>query len=49
VSITPANRESMPGSRTGWVDPADIAKTILFLASAASSTITGAHIPVDHA
>lgn len=44
---TPSNRESMPGSRKNWVAPADIAKTILFLASDASSTVSGAHIPVD--
>ncbi|MFC4855570.1 SDR family NAD(P)-dependent oxidoreductase [Actinophytocola glycyrrhizae] len=49
VIDTPANRESMPGSRAGWVDPADIARTILFLASEAASTISGAHIPVDRA
>jgi NAD(P)-dependent dehydrogenase (short-subunit alcohol dehydrogenase family) len=49
VIDTPANRESMPGSRENWVDPADIAKTILFLASEGSSTISGAHIPVDRA
>lgn len=48
VIDTPTNRESMPGSRTGWVAPADIAQTILFLASEASTTITGAQIPVDH-
>lgn len=49
VIDTPANRESMPGSRAGWVDPADIARTILFLASDASSTVSGAHLPVDRA
>lgn len=49
VIDTPANRESMPGNRSNWVAPADIAKTVLFLASDASSTISGAHIPVDRA
>jgi NAD(P)-dependent dehydrogenase (short-subunit alcohol dehydrogenase family) len=50
VIDTPANRESMPGSdRADWVSPADIAKTILFLAGDDSSTISGAHIPVDRA
>ncbi len=49
VIDTPANRESMPGNRSNWVAPADSAKTILFLASDASSTISGAHIPVDRA
>lgn len=49
VIDTPANRGSMPGSRKGWVAPADIAKTILFLASKESSTISGARVPVDRA
>jgi NAD(P)-dependent dehydrogenase (short-subunit alcohol dehydrogenase family) len=50
VIDTPANRESMPGAdRADWVSPADIAKTILFLAGDESSTISGAHIPVDRA
>ncbi|HEX6356252.1 SDR family oxidoreductase [Actinophytocola sp.] len=50
VIDTPANRESMPSAdRTDWVSPADIAKTIVFLAGDESSTISGAHIPVDRA
>ena len=49
VIDTPANREAMPGDRAGWVDPADIAKTILFLASDASGTVSGARVPVDRA
>ena len=49
VIDTPTNREAMPGSRAGWVDPADIAKTILFLASDASGTVSGARVPVDRA
>ncbi|MCT2588106.1 SDR family NAD(P)-dependent oxidoreductase [Actinophytocola gossypii] len=50
VIDTPANREAMPDSdRRDWVAPADIARTILFLAGTESSTISGAHIPVDRA
>jgi NAD(P)-dependent dehydrogenase (short-subunit alcohol dehydrogenase family) len=50
VIDTPANRAAMPDSdRKDWVDPADIARTILFLAGSESSPISGAHIPVDRA
>lgn len=50
VIDTPANREAMPDSdRADWVAPADIAKTILFLAGEESSTISGARIPVHRA
>jgi NAD(P)-dependent dehydrogenase (short-subunit alcohol dehydrogenase family) len=50
VIDTPANREGMPGSdRAGWVAPADIAKTILFLAGDESGPVNGARIPVHHA
>lgn len=46
VIDTPANRESMPKSdRADWVAPADIAKTILFLADE-TTTVNGAHLPV---
>lgn len=46
---TPANRASMPdASRKDWVSPEAIARTILFLASDESSSISGAHIPVAH-
>jgi NAD(P)-dependent dehydrogenase (short-subunit alcohol dehydrogenase family) len=46
---TPANRASMPdASRKDWVSPEAIARTILFLASEESSSISGAHIPVAH-
>lgn len=46
---TPANRASMPdASRKDWVSPEAIARTILFLASDESSSISGAHIPVSH-
>lgn len=50
VIDTPANREAMPDSdRADWVAPADIARTILFLAGEESSTISGARIPVHRA
>jgi NAD(P)-dependent dehydrogenase (short-subunit alcohol dehydrogenase family) len=50
VIDTPANRKSMPGAdRAGWVAPADIAKTILFLAGDDSRTISGARVPVHRA
>lgn len=50
VIDTPSNRENMPGSdRAGWVAPADIAKTILFLAGDESGPVSGARIPVDRA
>jgi NAD(P)-dependent dehydrogenase (short-subunit alcohol dehydrogenase family) len=50
VIDTPANRRDMPDAkRDGWVAPADIAKTILFLAGEESGTISGARIPVDRA
>jgi NAD(P)-dependent dehydrogenase (short-subunit alcohol dehydrogenase family) len=50
VIDTPANRDSMPNAnRDDWVSPADIAKTILFLAGDESGTISGARIPVDRA
>ncbi len=44
---TPANRADMPGADTSdWVKPADLAEVILFLASPAGRSITGALIPV---
>lgn len=46
VIDTPANREGMPGDRSKWVDPADIAKVILFLAGDDSKPMSGATIPV---
>lgn len=50
VIDTAANRESQPDStRAGWVDPAEIARTIAFLLSEESSAITGAQIPVPGA
>lgn len=50
VIDTIANREAMPDSdRADWVAPADIARTIVFLAGDESSTISGARIPVHRA
>jgi NAD(P)-dependent dehydrogenase (short-subunit alcohol dehydrogenase family) len=50
VIDTPANRASMPdANRADWVAPADIARTILFLAGDDSRTISGARIPVHRA
>jgi NAD(P)-dependent dehydrogenase (short-subunit alcohol dehydrogenase family) len=44
---TPANRAAMPGADYHrWVAPADIAETIVFLASAANRVVRGAVIPV---
>ncbi|BCJ44812.1 short-chain dehydrogenase [Actinoplanes ianthinogenes] len=47
VIDTPGNRDAMPDAdRSRWVDPAEIAGTILFLASDAAASISGAQIPV---
>jgi len=47
VIDTPGNRASQPDADTSkWVKPAQIAQTILFLASDASSATSGAAIPV---
>ncbi|WP_250035760.1 SDR family NAD(P)-dependent oxidoreductase [Paractinoplanes maris] len=47
VIDTPANRAAMPGADTDrWVRPEQIAPTILFLASDASTPTSGAQIPV---
>jgi NAD(P)-dependent dehydrogenase (short-subunit alcohol dehydrogenase family) len=44
---TPANRADMPGDDPAkWVSPEALAAVILFLASEASSAVTGALIPV---
>jgi NAD(P)-dependent dehydrogenase (short-subunit alcohol dehydrogenase family) len=44
---TPANRADMPGADfSRWVQPADLAATLLFLASDASRAITGAELLV---
>lgn len=45
---TPANRSAMPDADTSdWVKPQAIADVILFLASAAARSISGALIPVS--
>ena len=47
VLDTPANRAAMPGAEYGkWVAPADIARLIVFLASAENQVTRGAVIPV---
>jgi NAD(P)-dependent dehydrogenase (short-subunit alcohol dehydrogenase family) len=44
---TPQNRNDMPDADfSRWVQPADIAAVILFLASRAAMAVTGASIPV---
>jgi NAD(P)-dependent dehydrogenase (short-subunit alcohol dehydrogenase family) len=44
---TPENRAAMPGADPGrWVAPADLARTILFLASDDARAIHGAAVPV---
>ena len=44
---TPANRADMPDADTsGWVQPRAIAEVILFLASPAARSISGALVPV---
>ena len=47
VIDTPDNREMMPDAdHDSWVDPADIARVVLFLASDASEVTSGAAVPV---
>ena len=47
VIDTPANREMIPGGETeSWVDPADIALTMLALVSDATAPTSGATVPV---
>lgn len=44
---TPANRAAMPDADPSpWVDPADLASVILFLASEEARAVTGALLPV---
>jgi NAD(P)-dependent dehydrogenase (short-subunit alcohol dehydrogenase family) len=44
---TPQNRVDMPNADTSrWVQPADIAEVVLFLASSQARSVTGALIPV---
>jgi NAD(P)-dependent dehydrogenase (short-subunit alcohol dehydrogenase family) len=45
---TADNRKAMPSAdRSGWTDPAAIARVIAHLLSPASSPVTGAYVPVD--
>ena len=47
VIDTPANREMMPDAdHDKWVDPADIAETVLVLCSDATAVTSGAAVPV---
>ena len=47
VIDTPMNREMMPDADHGtWVDPADIARVVLFLCSDAAGVTSGAAVPV---
>jgi NAD(P)-dependent dehydrogenase (short-subunit alcohol dehydrogenase family) len=47
VIDTPMNREMMPDAdHESWVDPSDIAETILYLCSDAASVTSGAAVPV---
>jgi len=44
---TAANRKDMPNADfTAWVQPAELARVMLFLASDAASAVTGALVPV---
>ena len=44
---TPANRADMAGADfSTWVQPAELASVMLFLASDAASAVTGALLPV---
>jgi NAD(P)-dependent dehydrogenase (short-subunit alcohol dehydrogenase family) len=47
VIDTPANREMLPDAdHDSWVDPADIARVVLTLASDATPPTSGAAVPV---
>ncbi|MGH3520202.1 MAG: SDR family NAD(P)-dependent oxidoreductase [Haloechinothrix sp.] len=47
VIDTPANRAAQPNADyASWVDPADIAKVIVFLCGDSSGVVGGAHVPV---
>jgi NAD(P)-dependent dehydrogenase (short-subunit alcohol dehydrogenase family) len=47
VIDTPMNREMMPDAdHDQWVDPADIAETVMYLCSDAASVTSGAAVPV---
>jgi len=45
---TPGNRKAMPGSDfSKWVQPADVANLVLWLADERAAHITGTAIPID--
>jgi NAD(P)-dependent dehydrogenase (short-subunit alcohol dehydrogenase family) len=45
---TPANRKAMPGADfSKWVQPADVADLILWLADERAARITGTAVPID--
>lgn len=47
VIDTPDNRASQPDADRGkWVSPAEIGRVLLFLCSADSGVVSGAHVPV---
>lgn len=47
VIDTPANREAMPqADRSTWLDPTEIARVILFLASEEAEIVSGAAVPL---
>lgn len=47
VLDTPQNRAAMPrGDRSRWVDPADLAAVVVFLASERARAVHGASLPV---
>jgi NAD(P)-dependent dehydrogenase (short-subunit alcohol dehydrogenase family) len=43
---TPAERAKQPNKTTGWVTPAQVAATLVFLCTDEAGAITGARIPV---
>ncbi len=45
---TPGNREAMPDAdRSNWLDPSDIARVLVFLASPAGGIVNGAALPLE--
>jgi NAD(P)-dependent dehydrogenase (short-subunit alcohol dehydrogenase family) len=47
---TPANRKAMPGADfSKWLQPAEVADMVLWLADERAAHITGTAIPIDGA